>query len=168
MPIAWCPFNKNSDLSRVAVNCGAGVIGLEFPGHRGKNLHQARFARPSISQLLNRVTAFGNRFCRTVDGSLQCANRLLRLLRKHVANCLKSENQSLKALQQRVIQLSRNARAFGQPFFVPYVKLAPYPLQSQVIQATQKQQYENAGENYEPAGLIVSGGDVELVPASHK
>src|SRR5260370_39677367 len=98
MQMAWCAFNHNTNLSGVAINCGAGVIGLEFPGHRGKNLHQAHSARPSISQLLNGVTAFGNRFGCTIDSSLQCAHRSFRPLRKHVANCLKSENQSLKAL----------------------------------------------------------------------
>src|ERR1700730_1717278 len=93
MHIAWCAFNQNTNLSRVAVNCGAGVIGLEFLAHRCKNLHQTRSTSPCISQLLNGVTAFGNRFGCTIDGSLQRAHRLLRPLRKHIANCLKSENQ---------------------------------------------------------------------------
>ena len=67
-------------------------------------------------QILNRVAAFGDGLISPIESAVQRLDGLSGMLGQQVTCTLKAEHQPLKALQQRVVQLPRDARPLGDAF----------------------------------------------------
>jgi hypothetical protein len=58
-----------------------------------------------------------------IDSAIESLFGFGRTLREQVRNRLKTEQQSVKTLQQSVVQFPRDARALREPFFKPGIQL---------------------------------------------
>jgi len=58
-----------------------------------------------------------------IDSAIESLFGFGRTLREQVRNRLKTEQQSVKALQQSVVQFPRHARALRKAFFKPHIQL---------------------------------------------
>ena len=75
-------------------------------------------------QALHRVAAFGDRLRGVFNRTIQLLFGLGRALRQQVRRGLESQQQTVEALQQRVVQLPRDARALVDAFVEPSLVLA--------------------------------------------
>ena len=76
----------------------------------------------SWSQFLHRITPFGNRLSRPVNCDLKGLLGLDRLFGKHVLNSLKAEHEPMEALEQRVVQIPRDASTFVDPLLQAHIE----------------------------------------------
>src|SRR5262249_31378216 len=74
------------------------------------------------SQILNRVTPFGDRLIRPVERDVECVDRLRGLRGQEIARALKLKHQPLETLQQRVMQLPRDPRPLVDTFIETYIE----------------------------------------------
>ena len=75
-------------------------------------------------QSLHRVAAFGDRLRRVFNRPIEVVFRLCRAIRQQVRRGLESQQQTVEALKQRVVQLPRNARALVDAFVERQLELA--------------------------------------------
>ena len=65
-----------------------------------------------FAQSLHRVAALGDRLCGQVDGVIEFLLSILRARRKKICGGLKAKQESLETLQQRIVEVPSDARAF--------------------------------------------------------
>jgi hypothetical protein len=73
---------------------------------------------------LNRIPTFGDGPVSFPDGAVELADGLFGAPGEQVPYGLEEEHQPLKALQQRVVQLARDARALLNPLFDARIEFA--------------------------------------------
>src|SRR4029434_2544030 len=74
-------------------------------------------------QPLHGITAFRNRRSRLIECALQSLPGFLWAFGKYLQDRLEPEQQSLKTLQQSVVQFARNACALTHPRFEGHIEL---------------------------------------------
>src|SRR6185369_13807694 len=75
------------------------------------------------TQPLYSVPALGDRLIRPINRDLKCFPGLRRTPWEQIDASLKMEHQSLKALQQGIVQISRNAGPLANALFQAHVEL---------------------------------------------
>ena len=105
-------------ISRLALDCNTecgrlvGVrVGREFVAEGPDRYGEIVAFDGRRAQALDRVPAFGDRLRRVINRTIQFLFGLGRALRQQVRRGLELQQQSVEALQQRVVQLARDARA---------------------------------------------------------
>ena len=76
------------------------------------------------AQALHGVAAFGDRLRRVINRTIQFLFGLGRALRQQVRRGLELQQQAVEALQQRVVQLPRDARPLVDAFVEPSLVIA--------------------------------------------
>src|SRR6266478_5429121 len=77
---------------------------------------------------------------------------------KQVTHRLQPEHQSLKALQQRIMEFASDARPLVDPCFQPCVELPRQLTQSQLIEPPKQCQERSRARQAEPGSLVVRRG----------
>ena len=90
------------------------------------------------TQTLNGIPALGERFLGFVDRLVQRLLGFSRVSGHQVAGRLKLEHQSVKRLQQSIVQISRDAGALIHLRFQPYLELMLYLPQAVLIEQPQQ------------------------------
>ena len=73
-----------------------------------------------------------------VHGDFKSPLRFRRPARKHVLYQLKAHHQSMKALQQVVVQIAGNPCSFRYPFFQAHVELMCDLLKAKLVQPSEQ------------------------------
>ena len=72
------------------------------------------------------------------------------------------EHQSLKALQQRIVQISGDACPLADARFQPMLNCSRHLMEAKPIQAPEQCQKSGHARRTEPGGLVVRRGDGEI------
>ena len=118
----------------------ARVRGGQFIPHLPHRLRQIIGRRGGGAQVVHRGPALRDGLIRAVEGLLEFNLRLA--LRKQVVHHLKTQHQALKALQQRVMQIARDAGALTDAFVHAHVEFARDLMEPVPVQPPQQRQTE--------------------------
>ena len=69
------------------------------------------------------IPAFRDCLRRQIESALESLPRFGRSAREQVVSCLKAEHESVKSLQQRIVQVSSDASALADAFFQAQIEL---------------------------------------------
>jgi len=114
------------------------------------------------AQSLHGMASLGDGLRRLVD---RAAERFLgrgRAPREHLVHSLETQQQSLEALQQRVVQLARDARPLTHARIERHVELAAQVSYAQEVKRPQQCHERQHTERAEPVRLPVRGCDGEI------
>jgi hypothetical protein len=95
------------------------------------------------AQPLHGIATFIDSSNRAIDRATQVMLGLRGTRRQKFVRHLKAQHQSLKALQQSVMQVPRDARPLADPLFKAHVVLSGQPPQPKLIQARKCRQKED-------------------------
>ena len=112
-------------------------------------------------QALHRVPAFGDRLRRVFNRTIQFLFRLCRALRQQVRRGLEPQQQSVEALQQRVVQLPRDARALVDAFVEASLVLTRDLANAPPIPSPHETEGRDDDERLEPPCLVIRRRDRE-------
>src|SRR5690349_12330233 len=112
-------FHLHLKEGRIRVGAFSPEFFSENPYRRGKVIG----LDGGCTQPLYSVPALGDRLIRPIKPDLKCFSGLRRTPREQVDASLKMEHQSLKALQQGVVQVSRDAGPLVHPLLHTNVEL---------------------------------------------
>src|SRR5437773_9473111 len=101
----------------------AAFTGREFLPKHGDGCGKVVSHSGRLAQVLYGVPAFGDRFTGLIDRAIESFLSFCRTFREQVRNGLEPEKQSVKALQQRVVQVPRDACPFADARFEAHVEL---------------------------------------------
>src|SRR5579864_8828707 len=119
-------FHLHLKEGRILVDAFSSEFFSESPYRRGKVVG----LEGGCTQPLYSVPTLGDRLIRPINRGLECFPGLRRTPREQVDASLKMEHQSLKALQQGIVQIPRNACALANALFQAHVELVrqlPHP-----------------------------------------
>src|ERR1700678_4303780 len=105
------------------------------------------------AQVLHCIPSLGEGLITLVENTVECSLRFLRTLRQHVLRRLQVEQQSLKTLQQGVVQFAGNTGALAQAFLNPHIKLPGDLVKPQAIQEPCEASQCNYGRQLKPPCL---------------
>src|SRR5262245_61663640 len=136
------------------------ILSGQFFTERSDRFSQVVRGSGGISQTIDRFASLRDR----VIGSLE---RLCELVlgfprRQEVVHDLQPKHQSLKTLEQRVMQLARNARALGDALVQSSVEFASKLSQAKLIKRPEQRQRGGENQRAEPGRLIVGRRDDEV------
>src|SRR5262245_12250130 len=135
------------------------IAALELFGQRRNGLRQFVAHDRGRSQVLNRVTAFDDRLIRSVESSVECLEGLRRVRGQQVTRALKAKHQSLKTLEQRIVQFACDSRPLVDPLVEPQVEgMCDLP-ESELIQGPEEREDRYDNSRSEPRRLVVGWGD---------
>jgi hypothetical protein len=136
--------------------------GREFLADRAQRHGEVVGDRRGGAQTLDGVPSLPDRTRALAECGLQPLFRFQRAIRKHVRRALQAEHHAMKALQQRVVQLARNARPFIGTLLQARLEYGCHSTEPQLVQRPQECQ---DGDNYsstKPRRLVVSGCNQEI------
>src|SRR5246127_1275681 len=128
-------FHLHLKEGRILVGAFSPELFSESPYRRGKVIG----LDGGCTQPLYSVPALGDRLIRPINRGLKCFSGLRRTPREQVDASLKMEHQSLKALQQRIVQVSRDPCALAYTFLQPDVELMGKSDEAQLIYSPEHQ-----------------------------
>src|SRR5262245_19876859 len=136
------------------------ILSGQFFTERSDRFRQVVRGGGGISQTIDCFASLRDR----VIGALE---RLCELVlgfsrRQEVVDDLETKHQSLKTLEQRVMQLSRNARTLGDALVQSSVEFASKLPQAKPMQRPEQRQHGGDNQRAEPRRLIVSRRDDEV------
>src|ERR1019366_9401658 len=99
-----------------------------------------------IAQSLHRIPAFGDRLSRLVDRAAQLFFGLHRAVWQQLENGLEPQQQTVKALQQSVMQLERNACALVDTRVQRHLELMTQLLETPLVARPQQRYKEHRTE----------------------
>ena len=92
-------------------------------------------------QALHRVPAFGDRLCRVFNRTIQFLFRLCRALRQQVRHGLESQQQTVEALEQRVVQLAGDSCALRDARLEGHLERVLYLTHPERVRRPQQRQH---------------------------
>src|SRR5579864_115572 len=122
---------------------------------RHQQLREITLRNRLRTQPLDRIPALGESLLGLIDRIVQRSLGFIGSSQHQVASCLKLEHQAVKILQQRVVQFSRNTRAFVHTRFQPDVELPLQLLDTQLVDTPQQCYESDRAQRTEPPGLVV-------------
>ena len=114
------------------------------------------------AQVLDRAAPLGDGPRGHGNGFVEALHGLFRAPVKHVARGLHLDQRSLKALQQRIVQLPRDAHPLLHAPVQLRAELPPDLIEPQPVQPPEHGQKGGHARRVEPSGLIVRRRDGEL------
>jgi len=102
------------------------------------------------SKVRHRFPPLDNGLVCSIQRALEFLDGFARPVRQQVANSLESEHQALKALQQRVMQLSCDSGPLIDALFQAYVKLLRDPLHTIAVRGPGEQYQKRSQYRAEP------------------
>ena len=154
--------NDRVQISRLALHCNfecgrlVGVrVGREFVAEGPDRYGEIVAFDGRRAQALDRVPAFGDRLRRVFNRTIQLLLGLSRALRQQVRRGLELQEQSVEALQQRVVQVARDACALVDTFVEPPLVIASDLTEADAIARPQGDEHTRDDERFEPARLVV-------------
>jgi hypothetical protein len=128
-PVDFVPQNW-MEVSRRAFYCHTekgGIrdrsVGLEFFSESAYGHGKVVGLDRGGAQPLHSIPALGDRLGRLIDSALETLFGFDRALREQVSSSLKAEHQSMKALQQSIVQIPSDSCPFVDACFKPYCEL---------------------------------------------
>ena len=106
------------------------------------------------------LAALGDRLIRAVEGLFEFI--LCFSLRKQIVHYLKPEHQPLKTLQQRVMQIAREAGSLADAFVQAHVEFARDLMEPVPVQPPEQCQKSDGAQTPGTSGLIIRRGDGEI------
>ena|ERR1700683_145379 len=123
-----------SDIHLQSDRCMATAFGSELLAESRDGLSQVIALDRRGAQSLHGLPSLGNGLRRLINRALKDPLGLGRTCWEVLANRLESEQQSLKALQQCVVQVTRDARALGHTLLEARVETFRDLMQAQLIE----------------------------------
>ena len=116
---------------------------------------------------LHRITAFGDRGRGLFYGTVQILLRI-RMFGQQLGNGLEPEQQTVEALQQGVVKVSRNPRTLSDACVQGHLELMTQPPEPQLVGRPQQRQEEHSAQGAERIRLVIRGrdGDLQRIPCS--
>ena len=156
--------NDRVQISRVPLDCDVerrrpvdARVGRELVP-KGPDRHREIVAfdgrRP---QALHRVPAFGDRLRRLLNRTIQFLFRLCRALRQQVRHRLESQQQTMKALEQRVVQLAGDAGALADARLERHVECVLHLTHPELVRRPQQRQKQTHGGGAKQSVLYQGG-----------
>ena len=102
------------------------------------------------SQALHRVTAFGDRLRSVFNRTIQFLFRVCRALRQQVRRRLESQQQTVEALQQRVVQLPGDSCPLPNARLERHVELVMQLQQTQLVTCPEQRQKHSHARGAKP------------------
>ena len=141
--------NDRVQISRLALDCdtecGRPVgarVGRELVA-KGPDRHREIVAFDGRrAQALHRVPAFGDRLCRMFNRAIQFLFRVCRALRQQVRHGLESQQQTVEALEQRVVQFAGDSCALADARLERHVERVLYLTHPERICRPQQRQQQ--------------------------
>jgi ParB-like chromosome segregation protein Spo0J len=112
--------------------------------------------------MLYRIPAFGDRLSSLIDRGIELLFRLLGTGRKQAGSGLQVEQQSMKTLQQRIVQVPRDSRPLADTLFQSYVELSRQSMESQLIEHPKKADASRSAQKQKCRRLVEGRQDSEL------
>src|SRR6202167_5389822 len=138
-PVNFVPQNR-MEVSRRTFHChtkkggiGDRSIGLEFLSESAYGHGKVVGLDCGGAQPLHSIPALGDRLGRLIDSALESLFSFDRALREQVRSSLKAEYQSMKALQQSIVQIPSDSCPFVDACFQPYRELVLQLLNTESI-----------------------------------
>src|SRR5271165_2398565 len=125
-----------------------GVLGSQFIAQCSYGLREIVFYHRRRTQIVYSLPALDDGPITHFQSFFECVPCFAR--RKLVDSYMKVEHQSLKTLQQRVVQLAGDARALADPLFQAHVELPPDAPEVEVVSICQGQQDQDNPDSPEP------------------
>src|SRR5271169_3047630 len=139
-----------------------GFIGREFfsdsPYSHGEIIGLDR----GRTQSLNGIPAFGDRFSSLIDRAVESLFSFLRTRRKQLGNRLKTEQQSVKSLQQSIMQIPRDAGPLADALFQTHVELVRHLPEAEPIERPQRYPKNCYAGEAEPIRLVPGWHNAEI------
>src|ERR1700687_5055907 len=119
MQVPWGAFHRYLTDGGIPV----GFIGREFFSECGYSHGKIVGHDRGGAQPLHSIPALCDRLSGLIDSALQCLPRFLRTLRQQVSRRLKTQQQSMKTLQQRIVQVPCDTCSLADAGFQAHVEL---------------------------------------------
>jgi len=115
-------LHQNAERGRRVAGAGIDVC-PELSPQSSKSVDKVVAAGPAAAQFLDSIPALGDRLGSAIDGNFEGLLSLDGSFGEHVVNGLKAKHQSMKTLQQGIVQLPRDAGSFGETLLKAEVQL---------------------------------------------
>ena len=150
---AACPSTPTRNARRrVGARVGRELVAQGPDRHREIVAFDGR--RP---QALHRVPAFGDRLRRLFNRAIQFLFRLCRALGQQVRRRLESQQQTVEALKQRIVQLPGDSRALADARLERHVERVLHLTHPDLVRRPQQRQKQTHGGGAKQVGLYQGG-----------
>src|SRR5262249_6182292 len=116
----------------------AGLIRSEFLSERADRTRQVISHHRGRAQSLHCVSSLGDGLLSLIDCALQPLMSFVRAMWEQVRHSLKLQQDTLKTLEQSVVQVPRDASPLADPLFHTQVEYPRHLPQTQSIEHTQQ------------------------------
>src|SRR5215471_5588177 len=116
--IAPLTLNKHPEGRREVV-----LVRPEFLAESRQRLNHVGIDHRIAAQVFNCIASFGDHVVSAIEGAFERFNCFRCTPRKEIAHCLKTEHQPLETLQERIVELARDASTLGEAFFKTHIHL---------------------------------------------
>src|SRR5208282_3958407 len=111
---------------------------------------------------LYRIPTLSDRLRSLIDRTLQCLPGFLRAFRQQISCRLKAQQQSVKALQQRIVQIPGNAGPLVDALFQAHVELPRHLSEAESMKRPEQYQKNGQARQPKPSSLVVRRGNGEI------
>ena len=108
------------------------------------------------------ISTLDNGLLRAIQGAVESLDGFLRTIGKEVASALKVQRQTLKTLQQRIMQLAGNPRAFRQALLELQIQAVGHQPDAPHIASGSQSGGGQKADEVKPTGLIEGGKHIEI------
>src|SRR5580698_1006866 len=126
----------------------------QFLARSSQQLYEAAVSVRLGTQALDGAPPLRDCLFRASDCSIQNLNGFFGPTGKHVASRLKSKQQSVERLQQRVVQFAGDARPLAHSLFQACVEFLCDLMEAKAVQRPEQSQKSGRARRLEPGGLI--------------
>src|SRR6266403_6085070 len=153
--LSFFPFHQHAHARRGAVAALRG----QFLAQCRQRLRYVAVAHHRLAQVRDRIPAFHDCLVSALQSDVERLNGFGGSAPgKHVPHRLQAEHQSLKTLQQRIVQVPRDARPLIDALFQTHIELLCQLPQPQLIESPKQCHKRRYTRQAEPRGLVVCRG----------